>query len=130
MSDVIKDALAGCGDHAEIRRQTTYKRRVSVISGSLVNNLSSKSAGASARVYKNGVWGFASIGNTDESSVPAILRSARENAFLLDSRRPKNKGPLVCAAPVRYAAPQGFRETAQKDLIDFALALDAYIGKT
>ena len=130
MSDIIKAALAGCGSHAEIRRQTTYKRRVTVLSGSLVNNLSTKNAGACARVYKNGVWGFASIGNTDESAVPAILRSAEENAVLLDSRRPKNKGPLTCAAPVQFRAEGGFRETAQKDLIDFAVALESYIGKT
>ncbi len=130
MSDVIKAALAGCGSHAEIRRQTNYKRRVSVLSGRLVNNLSAKSAGACARVYRNGVWGFASVGSTRESELGGILRSAAENAVLLDSRRPKNKGPLVCAAPVEFRTEKPFRETAQKDLIDFAMALDSYIGKT
>ena len=129
MSDIIKAALAGCGSHAEIRRQTNYKRRVSVLSGRLVGNLTAKSAGACARVYRNGVWGFASIGGSDESGIGDILRSAEENAALLDSRRPKNKGPLVCAAPVNFAAPRPFKETAQKDLIDFAMALDSYIGE-
>ena len=69
MSESIKTALAGCGSHAEIRRHTNYKRRVSVLSGRLVGNMTSKSAGASARVYRGGVWGLASIGSTDEGAI-------------------------------------------------------------
>ena len=129
MSDLIKNALAGCASHAEIRRQTNRTRRVGVLSGSLVNNVSSKSTGASARVYQNGVWGFASFGGADENALPQILRSAKENALLLDSRKPKNKGPLQNAAPTLYRAARPFQETDQKQLIDFAMALDAYIGE-
>ena len=109
MNDMIKAALAKCGSHAEIRRQTTVKRRVGVLSGSLVTNISTKSAGACARVYRNGVWGFASIGGAPDDGIGAILRSANENALLLDSRRPKNKGPLSCPAPARFEAPAPFR---------------------
>ena len=130
MNDKIKAALASCGSHAEIRRQTTVKRRVGVLSGSLVTNISTKSAGACARVYRNGVWGFASIGGAPDDGIGAILRSANENALLLDSRRPKNKGPLSCPAPAFYETPAPFKETRQKDLIDFAMALDSHIGKT
>ena len=112
MSDIIIRALEGCAQHAEIRRQISRSRRVGVLS-----------------VYKNGVWGFASIADSGEEHVAEILRSAKENALLLDSRRPKNKGQLTNAAPALYRAPRPFRETSQKDLIEFARALDAYIGE-
>ncbi len=129
MSDLIKAALSGCAQHAEIRRQTTRQRRAGVLSGRLVTNVSAKSSGASARVYRNGVWGFASIGETGDAAIGEILKSAKENALLLDSRRPKNKGPLA-AAPTQYRTERPFEDTDQKLLIDFAMALDAYIEKT
>ena len=129
MSDTIKKALSGCASHAEIRRQIYRTRRVAVLSGSLVTNISSKAAGACARVYRNGVWGFASIGDLSDAHVEEILRSARENAVLLDSRKPKNKGPLTLSAPAVYRAERPFQETDQKQLIDFAMALDSYIGE-
>ena len=128
MSDMIKKALSGCPSHAEIRRQTYRTRRVAVLSGSLVTNISSKSSGACARVYKNGVWGFASVGDVSDARVEEILRSARENALLLDSRKPKNKGPLANPAPAVYRAPRPFQNTDQKQLIDFAMALDSYVA--
>ena len=130
MSDIIQNALAGCSSYAEIRRQITRTRRVGVIGGSLVNNTSTKQAGACARVYRDGVWGFAGVGGADESRIPDILRVAGENAVLLDSRRPKNKGPLPVYTPALYREARPFQDTRQKDLIDFALALDAYIEKT
>ena len=130
MKDTISALLSGCAQHAEIRRQVIRNRRVGVIGGSLVNNTSTKTAGACARVYQNGVWGFASIGNADAQSLGEIMRAAKENAALLDSRRPKNRGPLTNAVPCEYRETRPFQDTAQKDLIDFALALDAYIAKT
>ena len=130
MKDTISALLSGCAQHAEIRRQVIRNRRVGVIGGSLVNNTSTKTAGACARIYQNGVWGFASIGNADAQSLGEIMRAAKENAALLDSRRPKNRGPLTNAVPCEYRETRPFQDTAQKDLIDFALALDAYIAKT
>ena len=129
MNDMIIKALAACPQHAEVRRQISRAQRVGVLSGKLVTNTTVKNAGASARVYQNGVWGFASIGDTAEARVGDILRSAEENALLLDSRRPKNKGPLNNAVPTLYRAPRAFQETSQKTLIDFAMALDSYIGE-
>lgn len=130
MEATVRALLACCPQHAEIRKQTIYNRRIGVVGGSLVTNISAKNTGASARVYQNGVWGFASIGSADEKNLGEIMRAARENAELLDSRRPKNKGPLRGAVPCSYTETRPFRETAQKDLIDYALALDAYISET
>ena len=129
MNDPIKNILSGTATHAEVRRQISRSRRVAVLSGKLVTNIYSKSAGASARVYQNGVWGFASVNDRSDASVKKILREAQENALLLDARRPKNRGPLNNAAPTLYRAPRPFEETEQKRLIDFAMALDDYTGK-
>ncbi len=130
MRDYMKKLVTECADHAELRSQTSRTRRVSVVAGSLVGNMSSVSKGIGARVYKDGVWGFASKSNTDENSAREVLLSAKENALLLDSRRPKSKGPLVNAQCVEFSEKRPFTDVPQKTLVDFAMAVDAYIEKT
>lgn len=116
-------------EHAELRIQSTRRRQVSVLSGDLVSNVSSVSSGACARVYNDGVWGFASASGSFEGSAERLVASARENAELLASRRPKNLGRLDNAVPFTYDTAEKYRDVDQKILIDFAAALDAYIGE-
>lgn len=130
MSDYMKNLVTGCTSHAELRCQTSRTRRVSVVAGSLVGNMSSVSKGIGARVYKDGVWGFASKSNTDEKSASEVLKSARENALLLDSRRPAGKGKLINAQKVEFSEKRPFSDVSQKTLVDFAMSVDAYIEKT
>ncbi|MBQ7638826.1 MAG: TldD/PmbA family protein [Clostridia bacterium] len=129
MNDSIKKSVLNVPSHTELRRQVISTRRVSVVGGKLLSNVSTRSSGAGARVYKNGVWGFSSIGNPDDDGIKAILKSAGENALLLDSRKPKNRGPLTNASSFEFTEKRPFQETNQKQLIDFARALDSYISE-
>lgn len=128
--DICKNLLNGISDHAELRSQTVHARRVSVLSGSLIGNSSAVTHGIGARFYKDGVWGFASDSRCTDETAAAVLKAARENALLLDSRKPKGKSPLVNAECVTYVEKRPFRDTDQKLLVDFARSLDAYIEKT
>lgn len=130
MNDYLKNILSDEKCHTELRLQTARSRRVSVVAGSLVGNMSSVSKGIGARVNKNGVWGFASKSSTDEKSAKEVLSSAKENAILLDSRRPANKSPLINACKAEYSESTPFRDVPQKTLVDFAMAVDGYIEKT
>ncbi len=130
MSDYMKKLVTDIKDHAELRMQTSRTRRVSVVGGSLVGNMSSVSKGIGARVYSDGVWGFASKSSTDEESAREVLLSAKENAGLLYSRMPKNKGALINAQKGEYTEKRAFVDVSQKTLVDFARAVDSYIEKT
>ena len=130
MSDYMKNLISGISEHSELRSQTSRTRRVSIVSGSLVGNMSSVSKGLGARVYKDGVWGFASRSFCDEESARQVLSSARENAMLLHSGCPRNKGPLTNAQRVEYTEVRPFTDVPQKTLVDFAREVDAYIEKT
>ncbi len=125
----MKNLLNSIKDHAEIRTQTSRTRRVSIVSGSLVGNMSSVSKGMGARVYNDGVWGFASKSSTDESSAREILMSAKENAQLLASRKPAHKGALTNAQCVSFSESRPFQDISQKTLVDFAKEIDSYIEK-
>ncbi len=129
MSDICE--LLSCADsHAEIRTQTSRGKKVSVVSGNLVGNTSAKSSGTCARVYKNGVWGFASESGDSETAPERLFKAAYENAELLNSRKPKNKSPLVNARPCEYVEKRIYKEAEQKTLIDFVKTLDSHIEKT
>lgn len=129
MSYELKELLCGVPSHAELRIQQTSRRNVSVLSGNLVSNVSSVSTGASARVYDDGVWGFASSSGLRKGFAPTLLNSAKENAYLLSSRRPKNLGALDNANPFTYETEYIYRDVEQKTLIDFSKAIDDYIGE-
>lgn len=126
MTDITK-LLSCASEHTEIRSQTAHYRKASVVSGNLVNNVSTKSSGSCARVYKNGVWGFASESGAFDDNAEKLYKSAKENALLLDSRKPKNRAPLVNAKKCEYTEKKPFKDVEQKTLVDFAGALDGYI---
>ncbi len=127
MEDFTVNLLKNISSHAEVRQQTARTRRVSVVGGNLVSNMSAVSKGVCARVYKNGVWGFASKSAADERAVKEVLQAANENAILLDSRKPKNIPELLGAGTSSYVEKRGFVETDQKLLVDFAREIDEYI---
>lgn len=130
MNAYIKSLIGSTAAHAEIRAQQSRTRRVSVFAGSLVGNSSSVSKGIGARVYSNGVWGFASKSNLSQESASAVLESAKENARLLGSRKPKKSASLYTASPVEYIEPRKYKDVEQKTLVDFAMQIDSYIEKT
>ncbi len=115
--------------HGELRAQMNRSSRVTLLSGNLTNNARTETSGVSARVYKNGVYGFSSMAEYSEDAVRAVLKAADENARFMDRRAPAGKGPLT---PI----PAGFRPLAsdisdpeQKLYADFARAIDAYIAE-
>lgn len=130
MSESMKKLVSDVSGHAELRLQTSRTRRVSIVGGSLVGNMSSVSKGMGARVYKDGVWGFASKSSTGEDSAREILLAAGENAGLLAARKPRGTGELTNAGSVTYVESKPYQDVSQKTLVDFAKEVDAYIEKT
>src|SRR2546421_1016327 len=66
--------------YSELRRHELRKSRMLMVDGNLVSNTRSMEAGASARVYEGGYWGFASTSATDEAKVRDATDLARRNA--------------------------------------------------
>ena len=70
---MIKDIISQYRDsfslHTELRAQQNTSRRVATLAGELVANSRADVGGVSARVYKNGVYGFASGADYTPQSV-------------------------------------------------------------
>ncbi|TFG83952.1 MAG: TldD/PmbA family protein [Spirochaetales bacterium] len=117
------------GEYTELRVQENRSARISVLNGDIVGNASGSQSGVSARAFKDGVWGFASSPESDDTAIGACIGRATANARFLASVEGHGSSVL----PSRPGSSVRDLSTAKprlsrKDLIDFVRDLDAYIN--
>jgi len=115
--------------HTELRAQQNVNRAVSMLGGSLISNSRTEESGVSARVYKNGVYGFASGAEYSEESVKAILAAAERNAEFMDNRVNKGKPAFPALESDSYRMARKVEDAEQKLYIEFAKEIDAYVSE-
>lgn len=125
-----KKALFTDGVHTELRAQENRSRRIILAQGNLTANSRSEISGVSARVYQNGVYGFASMAECSASAAETVLKAATENAVFMDRHIQKGKGVFPAIPAGRIPAPRMISDTGQKRYLDFCKEVDAYIAKT
>ena len=116
------------GVQSVLRGHENRSRRVVLLKGNLVQNSRSESRGVSARVTKNGRYGFSSVASYTEKDAEAVLKAATENALFLDQRggAPRRTYPALTDGAV-----PGCRlivDTEQKRLIEACQAIDSYVN--
>ena len=122
----LRDSFAP-GAHSELRAQRSLARRVVLLGGNLVGNTRSDSQGVSARVYKNGVYGFASAADLSADAARRALSTASQNAIFLDERVKPGKGALPDIKSGVFPTQPDFKDLEQKRYLDFVTPLDEYI---
>lgn len=127
LKDLLTPLAGSLNGHVELRAQCNCARQVGMLGGNLVANVRTEQTGVSARVYRNGIYGFASSADYDEESVKAVLRAAEENAVFLDSRVKKGKAPLPVLPKQFVACDRDFTDLPQKDYIDFIRQAEDYL---
>ena len=92
-----------------------------------MSNVRSQSSGVCARVYKNGVWGFAAKGEYTDEAISDVLTAARNNADFLNTHAGRGKPPLVPVQPPFNPLKRDYVDVPQSAYIDFCRELDDYI---
>jgi TldD protein len=130
---VIRDANLAAyanhfSEHTELRLQQNTNVRLTLLNGDVVSNLKSVDSGVSARVFKSGVWGFASRGDLNGEPVIATIEAATRNAQLL-ARHSGGAGVLAAAPRAHSVVDFGTRRPrrSQGEIVEFLQALDAHI---
>jgi TldD protein len=115
--------------YTELRLQRNRSTQISLLNGDVVANAQSSDGGVSARVFKDGVWGFASRPQIDNDAVIATIDEATRNVALLSRHagRPEVVLPRAKAFNESDFATQRPRLTQQQS-IEFLRALDAHIA--
>ncbi len=117
-------------EYTELRVQENRLISAAMVNGDIMRNTRSATSGASARVFKDGLWGFASHPVISDETLKAVITTATENARFLGSKVGKGGHTL----PSTFHAHDVTFETKkkpmnQKDLLDFIKALDTYINE-
>jgi TldD protein len=116
--------------YTELRLQKNSNLRISLLNGDVVSNAKSADSGVSARVFQDGVWGFASRAEIDTDAITSTLDAAARNAALLarHAARPEVVLPRARAAHASDFATVKPRRS-QRELIEFLQAIDARIAE-
>ncbi len=112
----------------ELRGQLSRSRGVTFVNGNLTGNARSDETGISARVYKNGTYGFSSMAEYSEEAARAVLNAASENARFMDTHVNKGKPPISKLGCDTKTAITDFVDSEQKIYVDFAREIDNYIA--
>ncbi len=128
LNDIIKKHLENISEYTEVRAQINTNNKISIVSGNLVGNSRVTSGGVCSRVYKNGVYGFASMGEYSDESIKNVIKAAQKNAIFLDSRIKKNRPALIDTPVASYTSDDIYIDVPQKILLDYARQLDDYIS--
>ncbi|MBQ3229472.1 MAG: TldD/PmbA family protein [Clostridia bacterium] len=115
--------------HTELRGQVSRSRNATIVSGVLTGNSRSDISGISARVYKNGVYGFSSMAEYSPEAAEAVLRAATENAEFMDLHVAKGKPALPCINSGYRALESDIDDCEQKFYVEFAREIDSYIAE-
>ncbi len=115
------------GAETELRAQHNETRRATFLCGQLVGNSSSDQTGVSARVRRNGMYGFSSRGEYSEESVRRVLETATANAQVLERHARSSKGALPLPGRGSYSLEESVHTVPQRVYLDVCRELDAYL---
>ena len=116
-------------EYTELRVQENRSNGVALLNGDVVSNGKSAASGVSARIFKDGHWGFASNPNISDGAVESVIRSSTDNVRFLNKRDTSRCGIMLPETFINYEKDftTSKQKNSQKYWIDFLKALDDYI---
>ena len=131
MLDILTAQLDGAGLYTELRHHANFHTRISLRQGNVIQNLSTRESGVSARCYRDGAFGFGSVAGDDEEHIRLALSNAADNTELSRPTRPANTGALPDAGAgegsfdYRSAKPP----LSAEDCMDMMQDIDHYVAQ-
>ena len=118
-------------EYTELRVQENRSNGVALLNGDVVSNGKSAASGVSARIFKDGHWGFASNPNISDDAVESVISSSTDNVRFLNKRDTSRCGIMLPETFINYEKDftTSKQKNSQKYWIDFLKALDDYIVK-
>lgn len=132
LQDILKDkkSLFETGVSTELRAQENRQRSVTLVQGNLVSNARSEQSGISARVCKNGIYGFASSAEYTGEMAENVIKAATNNALFMSGHIDK-KAIVIPTLKGGYArVRRDIVDTDQKRIIDKCKEIDDYVAQT
>lgn len=126
----LQSYAAHFSEYTELRVQENRRIGISMVNGDVMRNQKSSTRGISSRVFKNGVWGFASDPRTEDERIRQVIDSATHNACFLDEREKRQAVDLPKnPASEEHDMSNSELRVSQKDYIDFLRIVDSYLNR-
>ena len=119
------------GSYTELRLQQNANTRIALLNGDVVGNTKSVDSGVSARVFKDGVWGFASAPATDDEAIVTSIADASRNAQFM-ARRAGGRDVQLPGGTARHSSDFSTSQPrkSQAEVIAYLRELDGHIAAT
>ncbi|HWI81343.1 TldD/PmbA family protein [Ramlibacter sp.] len=112
--------------YLETRRHELRKRRILMVDGNLTLNAQTSDAGASARVYRDGYWGFAATNGTSAADIDQVTGQAGRNAAAMARFGARAPRPLPGGTYRGEHVFTGRAPLSQKECVDRLSQLHAW----
>lgn len=128
--DAISNYFNFFNGYTELRAQRNSQANITLLSGDIIRNYSSMVAGVSARIFKDGVWGFASSPSIQSESLKSVFSLATRNAQFLSTMVGKSNARLVQAhGSGDHDLSTSKLRLSRKELLDFTRTVDSKIAE-
>ena len=116
-------------NYTELRIQENRNIQVNLTNGDITGNVSASKSGVSARVYKDGNWGFSSNPNIDSNSISNVVKASSENVNFMNKRDANGCGFFLPETNAKYEFDLSTTKNRQnqKYWLDFIRDIDGYL---
>jgi TldD protein len=115
-------------EYTELRVQENRSVTITLLNGDSVVNTSESTAGASARVYRKGCWGFASLTALNDAGITRAVQDATANARFLADRTKRTAGRLpISARSGTHDLSTEKPRLGQAELLEFVRGVDEWL---
>ena len=131
MLDRLTDRIGDARGYTELRWHANHAMRLMMRKGTLLQNSVSRAGGVSARCYRNGAFGFASLPGDDDAAIAGALGEAAGNAALFQRTAGATETVLPRTAPGSgsYDYRSKNPSLSPGDRVDILRQVDAAIGE-
>lgn len=116
-------------DYTELRCQENNSLVIGFLKGNNTTNTRLTTSGVSARVYKDGAWGFASSPETTADGVKFVITTATHNAAFLAAKERRDAPPLPHGeVTTHHDSPPTSQQLNPEQFVAFLQEIDHYIA--
>ena len=118
-------------NYTELRVQENRNNRINLTNGDVTGNINASKSGVSARVFKDGNWGFSSNPEITEDSISSVVKSSTENVQFMNKKDDRRCGLILPETNSNHEIDFSSNKNTQnqKYWVDFAREIDGYINE-
>ena len=100
--DNLNQFINSFSNYTELRVQENRNNRVNLTNGDVTGNVSSTVSGVSARVYKDGNWGFSSSPDINTDSISSVVKASTDNVQFMNKKDTTRCGLFLPETQANY----------------------------